>query len=54
MQAGNLFVRRLAPEIDLIFSSDGKRLLESRGPLPVKVRRGNSWVDLDARLVWNQ
>ena len=54
MRAGNFFVRRLAPQIELVFTADGKTLLESRGPLPVKVRRGKTWVDLEARLVWNR
>ncbi len=54
MQASSLFVRWLAPEIDLVFSPDGRTMLESRGPLPVKVRQGDDWVDLDARLVWSR
>lgn len=54
MEANSMFVRWLAPEIDLVFSPDGLTMLESRGPLPVKVRRGDEWVDLDGRLVWNR
>jgi hypothetical protein len=53
MEANSMFVRWLAPEIDLVFSPDGRTMLESRGPLPVKIRRDGKWVDLDARLVWN-
>ena len=53
MQAGSVFVRWFAPEIDMVFANDGRTLLESRGPLPVKIRRGNGWVDLDARMVWD-
>jgi hypothetical protein len=54
MQASSMFVRRVAPEFDLFFSPDGRTMLESWGPLPVKVRRGDDWVDLDARLVWHR
>ncbi len=54
MEANSTFVRWLAPEIDLVFSPDGRTMLESRGPLPVKIRRGGEWVDLDARLVWSR
>ncbi len=54
MQASSMFVRRVAPEFDLFFSPDGRTMLESRGPLPVKVRQGDDWVDLDARLVWHR
>ena len=53
MEAGNLFVRWFAPEIDLVFADDDDRqFLESRGLLPVKVLRGNEWEDLEGRLVW--
>jgi hypothetical protein len=54
MEANSMFVRWLAPEVDLVFSPDGRTMLESRGPLPVKVRDGGDWVDLDARLVWDR
>ncbi len=54
MQASSMFVRWVAPEVDLFFSPDGRTMLESRGPLPVKVRQGGDWVDLDARLVWHR
>ena len=54
MEANSMFVRWLAPEVDLVFSADGRTMLESRGPLPVKVRDGGGWVDLDARLVWDR
>jgi len=53
MQASSFFVRWLAPEVELIFTSDGRKLLESRGPLPLKVKEGDHWEDLDARLVWD-
>ena len=53
MQAGSIFVRWFAPEIDMVFSPDGKTLLESRGPLPVKVKHGSDWVDLDGHMVWD-
>ena len=53
MEAGNLFVRWFAPEIDLVFADDDdRRFLESRGLLPVKVPRGDEWEDLVGRLVW--
>ena len=53
MEAGNLFVRWFAPEIDLVFADDDdRRFLESRGLLPVKVSRGDEWEDLVGRLVW--
>ena len=53
MEAGNLFVRWFAPEIDLVFADDDDRsFLESRGLLPVKVLRGGEWEDLVGRLVW--
>lgn len=54
MEASSMFVRWLAPEVDLVFSVDGRTMLESRGPLPVKVRDGDDWVDVDARLVWDR
>lgn len=54
LEANSMFVRWLAPEVDLVFSADGQTMLESRGPLPVKVRDGGEWVDLDARLVWDR
>ena len=55
MEAGNVFVRWLAPEIDLVFADDAdKTFLESRGLLPVKVRRGDEWEDLEGRLVWER
>jgi hypothetical protein len=54
MEAESMFVRWLAPEVDLVFSADGRTLLESRGPLPVKVRDGGDWVDVDASLVWDR
>ena len=53
MQAGNVFVRWFAPEIDMVFADEGRTLLESRGPLPVKIKRGSGWVDLDGRMVWD-
>ena len=53
MQAGNVFVRWFAPEIDMVFADGGRTLLESRGPLPVKIKRGNGWVDFDGRMVWD-
>jgi len=49
-----MFVRRLAPEVDLAFSPDGRTMLESRGPLPVKGGDGGAWIDVDARLVWGR
>lgn len=52
IQASSFFVRWFAPEIELVFAPGGKKLLEVRGPLPVKVREDNSWSDLNARLVW--
>ncbi|MEE2638274.1 MAG: hypothetical protein VYE68_13710 [Acidobacteriota bacterium] len=52
MEASRLFIRWLAPEVDLFFTPDGETLLESRGPLPLKLRAGNEWIDLDARMVW--
>ena len=55
MEAGSMFVRWVAPEIDLVFSDDDEHaFLESRGTLPVKVRRGNDWDDLEGRLVWER
>ena len=54
MEASSMFGRWLAPEIDLVFSPDGRSMFESRGPLPVKVRDGGDWTDLDARLVWDR
>jgi hypothetical protein len=42
-----MFVRRLAPEVDLAFSPDGRTMLESRGPLPVKggtAALGSTWT----------
>ena len=52
MEASSRVVRWVAPEIDLVFSADGQTMLEIRGPLPVKLRRGDGWEDLDGRLVW--
>ena len=53
MEAGNLFVRLFAPEVDLVFAdSDDRNFLESRGVLPVKVASGDKWEDLVGRLVW--
>ena len=55
MKAGNVFVRWLASEIDLVFADDAdKTFLKSRGLLPVKVRRGDEWEDLEGRLVWER
>ena len=53
MQASSVFVRWFAPEIDMVFVDEGRVLLESRGPLPVKIKRGNGWVDLDGLMVWD-
>lgn len=54
MEASRLVLRWLAPEVDLVFTPDGTSLLESTGPLPVKIRRGDRWLDLDARMVWTR
>ena len=53
MRAGSFLVRWFAPEIDMVFADEGRTLLESRGPLPVKIKLGNQWVDLDGRMVWD-
>ena len=53
MRAGSFLVRWFTAEIDMVFADEGRTLLESRGPLPVKIKLGNGWVDLDGRMVWD-
>ena len=53
MEAGSVFVRWFAPEVDLVFADDDdRRFLESLDLLPVQVPRGDEWEDLVGRLVW--
>ena len=55
MEATSVFVRWLAPEIDLIFTEDAPHdLVESAGLLPVKVRRDGAWKDTEGRIVWDR
>jgi hypothetical protein len=54
LRPSNWIVARFVRPVDLLFRSDERRtLLEINGTLPVKIRRGSKWVDLDGRLVWD-